>query len=67
MRTRYATRVCVYIRPCSLSVFPPHKAKASLCDMIDGYVREKIELADKAISEFCGKVIENGDVILVHA
>ncbi len=39
----------------------------SLCDMIDSYIKEKIELADKAISEFCGKVIENGDVILVHA
>lgn len=43
------------------------QAKRSLCEMIDGYIREKIELADKAISEFCGKVIEDGDVILVHA
>ena len=43
------------------------QAKKMLCEMVDDYIREKIELASKAISEFCGKVINDGDVILVHA
>lgn len=45
----------------------PLQAKQQLCDGIDDYIREKIELASKAISEFCGKIIKDGDVILVHA
>ena len=35
--------------------------------MIDDYIREKIILADEAISQSCLKVINDGDVILVHA
>lgn len=42
------------------------QAKKLLFEVIDDYIQEKIELAGKAISEFCGKVINDGDVILVH-
>lgn len=35
--------------------------------MIDDYISEKILLADVAISQYCMKVINDGDVILVHA
>ena len=43
------------------------QAKESLCTAIDDYLRVKIQLADEAISEYCGTVINNGDVILVYA
>ena len=43
------------------------QAKESLLRVINDYIQEKILLADKAISQSCMKVINDGDVILVHA
>ena len=43
------------------------KAKEILFQTIDHYLREKIVLADKAISTATMKVINEGDVILVYA
>jgi translation initiation factor 2B subunit (eIF-2B alpha/beta/delta family) len=59
----------VHFRKSNLTFEPTalSQAKKSLCDMIDDYIQDKIELAGKAISEFCVKMINDGDVILVHA
>ena len=43
------------------------QAKESLLRVIDDYINEKIVLADEAISQSCLKIINDGDVILVHA
>ena len=43
------------------------QAKESLLQVIDDYINEKIVLADEAISQSCSKIINDGDVILVHA
>ena len=44
-----------------------YQAKKSLCDVIDDYLKDKIHLADKAISGYCLTIINDDDVILVHA
>ncbi len=43
------------------------QAKESLLRVLNDYIQEKILLADEAISQSCIKVINDGDVILVHA
>ena len=53
----------ILIQGLSLSL----QAKETLLRVINDYIQEKILLADKAISQSCMKVINDGDVILVHA
>ena len=57
------------MRHCNLCVvfISVSQAKQQLCDAIDHYLRERITLADKLISDACKAVIKNGDVILVYA
>ena len=45
----------------------PLQAKELLQRVLDDYIQEKVLLADEAISQSCMKVINDGDVILVHA
>jgi translation initiation factor eIF-2B subunit delta len=46
---------------------PEEKAKATLCEQIDAYIRERITFADEAISTYAVTKIQNGDVILIYA
>lgn len=48
-------------------MFVSLQAKETILNVIDDYISEKIILADEAISQSCTKVINDGDVILVHA
>ena len=43
------------------------KAKDSLCQKIDNYIRDRIIIADEVIQELAGKKIKDGDVILTYA
>lgn len=43
------------------------EAKASLCEAIDLFIRERITLADEVIAREASSRIENGDVILTYA
>jgi translation initiation factor eIF-2B subunit delta len=46
---------------------PEASAKASLCEFIDGYIREKITVADQVIAASAAQKIQNGDVIVTFA
>ncbi|EOD24539.1 hypothetical protein EMIHUDRAFT_100973 [Emiliania huxleyi CCMP1516] len=45
---------------------PPDAAKRILCSQIDTYIDERIELADRAISESASAKIAPSDVVLVY-
>ena len=45
---------------------PENEAKGYLCEQIDGFVREKVTLADEVIAREAGGRIEDGDVILTY-
>ncbi|XP_032815104.1 translation initiation factor eIF2B subunit delta isoform X2 [Petromyzon marinus] len=45
---------------------PERQAKELLCDWIDSFVQNKIELAAKAIADFAIQKIKDGDTILVY-
>ena len=45
---------------------PENEAKAYLCEQIDGFVREKVTLADEVIAREVGARVEDGDVILTY-
>ncbi|CAI7654189.1 unnamed protein product [Penicillium pancosmium] len=46
---------------------PESSAKATLCDFIDNFIREKITVADQVIAGSAVEKIENGDVIVTFA
>lgn len=46
---------------------PEATAKATLCDFIDNFIREKITVADQVIAGSAVEKIENGDVIVTFA
>lgn len=46
---------------------PEISAKATLCDFIDSFIREKITIADKVIADSAAQKISDGDVIVTFA
>ncbi|RAH56261.1 IF-2B-domain-containing protein [Aspergillus piperis CBS 112811] len=46
---------------------PEATAKASLCDFIDSFIREKITVADQVIAGSAAQKIQDGDVIVTFA
>lgn len=46
---------------------PEATAKATLCEFIDGYIREKITVADQVIASSAAQKIQDGDVIVTFA
>ncbi|KAJ5678120.1 translation initiation factor eIF-2B subunit delta [Penicillium maclennaniae] len=46
---------------------PEASAKATLCEFIDGYIREKITVADQVIAASAAQKIQDGDVIVTFA
>lgn len=46
---------------------PESAAKATLCDFIDTFIREKITLADQIIATSAAQKIQDGDVIVTFA
>lgn len=46
---------------------PETSAKATLCDFIDSFIREKITIADKVIADSAAQKISDGDVIVTFA
>ncbi|KAJ5246626.1 translation initiation factor eIF-2B subunit delta [Penicillium chermesinum] len=46
---------------------PESAAKATLCDFIDSFIREKITVADQVIAGSAAQKIQNGDVIVTFA
>jgi translation initiation factor eIF-2B subunit delta len=46
---------------------PEATAKASLCDFIDSFIREKITVADQVIAHSAAQKINDGDVIVTFA
>ncbi|KAH7318438.1 hypothetical protein B0I35DRAFT_478946 [Stachybotrys elegans] len=46
---------------------PDSEAKELLCDSIDNFIRERITLADRIISETVAEMISDGDAILTYA
>jgi translation initiation factor eIF-2B subunit delta len=46
---------------------PEEKAKQDLCDSIDGFIRERITVADQVIAGLAADKIKDGDVILTYA
>lgn len=46
---------------------PESTAKASLCEFIDSYIREKITVADQVIAASAAQKIQDGDVIVTFA
>ncbi|OJJ51037.1 hypothetical protein ASPZODRAFT_127033 [Penicilliopsis zonata CBS 506.65] len=46
---------------------PEAAAKASLCDFIDSFIREKITVADQVIATSAAQKIQDGDVIVTFA
>ncbi|KAJ5946807.1 translation initiation factor eIF-2B subunit delta [Penicillium verhagenii] len=46
---------------------PESAAKATLCDFIDSFIREKITVADQVIAASAAQKIQNGDVIVTFA
>lgn len=46
---------------------PESTAKASLCEFIDSYIREKITVADQVIAGSAAQKIQDGDVIVTFA
>jgi len=46
---------------------PEDKAKESLCDFIDSFIREKITVADQVIASSAAQKIQNGDIIVTFA
>lgn len=46
---------------------PEATAKATLCEFIDGYIREKITVADQVIAASAAQKIQDGDVIVTFA
>lgn len=46
---------------------PEATAKASLCDFIDSFIREKITVADQVIANSAAQKINDGDVIVTFA
>ncbi|OJD14655.1 hypothetical protein AJ78_05008 [Emergomyces pasteurianus Ep9510] len=45
---------------------PESEAKESLCDFIDGFIREKITVADQVIANSAAQKVNDGDVILCY-
>ncbi|EGE81006.1 translation initiation factor eIF-2B subunit delta [Blastomyces dermatitidis ATCC 18188] len=45
---------------------PESEAKESLCDYIDGFIREKITVADQVIANSAAQKVNDGDVILCY-
>ncbi|KAB8225393.1 hypothetical protein BDV33DRAFT_164236 [Aspergillus novoparasiticus] len=46
---------------------PEASAKATLCDFIDNFIREKITVADQVIATSAAEKIQDGDVIVTFA
>ncbi|KAJ5697491.1 translation initiation factor eIF-2B subunit delta [Penicillium malachiteum] len=46
---------------------PESAAKATLCDFIDSFIREKITVADQVIAASAAQKIQDGDVIVTFA
>lgn len=46
---------------------PESSAKATLCDFIDSFIREKITVADQVIAGSAAQKIQDGDVIVTFA
>ena len=46
---------------------PEATAKASLCDFIDSFIREKITVADQVIAGSAAQKVQDGDVIVTFA
>lgn len=46
---------------------PESTAKATLCDFIDSFIREKITVADQVIAASAAQKIQDGDVIVTFA
>jgi translation initiation factor eIF-2B subunit delta len=46
---------------------PESSAKATLCEFIDSFIREKITVADQVIAESAAQKIQDGDVIVTFA
>ncbi|EEH40505.2 translation initiation factor eif-2b delta subunit [Paracoccidioides lutzii Pb01] len=45
---------------------PESKAKETLCDFIDAFIREKITVADQVIANSAAQKVNDGDVILCY-
>lgn len=46
---------------------PEPDAKAELCEGIDGFIREKVTVADQVIARDASNKVQDGDVILTYA
>lgn len=46
---------------------PDNEAKSLLCELIDNFIRERVNVADQVIVGLASETIENGQVILTYA